>query len=153
MEFSKINRVAQALPDHFKSWLLDLLGCSDPAFPTKNSLLPYAELSRTYSKMRNEAGQLLRAADSSGNFTDVLPTLNSNLEALSADDALTLASKLTLQTDDAGAESARRDIVDELESAKQRLLTTAGYLKCVQVCLRHAEIFYLARVSSSSKGN
>ncbi|GMQ02497.1 hypothetical protein CsSME_00048698 [Camellia sinensis var. sinensis] len=54
--------------NNLKNWLLDLLGCSDPAFPTKDSLLPYTELSRTYAKMRNEAGQLFRAVEASGMF-------------------------------------------------------------------------------------
>ncbi|XP_057511229.1 LOW QUALITY PROTEIN: TATA-binding protein-associated factor BTAF1 [Actinidia eriantha] len=121
------------LPNNFKNWLLDLLGCTDPAFPTKDSLLPYAELSRTYSKMRNEVGQLFRAVESSGMPKNKISTINSDQESLSADDAMSFASRLPLLSSDAaGEESVGRNIVDELESLKQRLLTTAGYLKCVQ---------------------
>lgn len=111
-------------PDHIRIWLLDLLACSDPTFPTKDSLLPYAELSRTYSKMRGEASQLLQAMQSSAAPHTSLP----NLDTLNVDDAINLASRVP------GALS--NNDVDDMESAKQRLLSTSGYLKCVQVLLR-----------------
>ncbi|THG06497.1 hypothetical protein TEA_017661 [Camellia sinensis var. sinensis] len=119
--------------NNLKNWLLDLLGCSDPAFPTKDSLLPYTELSRTYAKMRNEAGQLFRAVEASGMFNSLLSTTKIDLESVSADDAMSFASRLPLLSNDtASEETVGRNIVDELESLKQRLLSTAGYLKCVQ---------------------
>ncbi|KAJ7964144.1 TATA-binding protein-associated factor BTAF1 [Quillaja saponaria] len=121
------------LPSYLKNWLLDLLACSDPAFPTKDSVLPYAELSRTYSKMRGEASQLLHGIEASAVLNHLLPNPKVNLESLSADDALSFASKIpVLQGDNAGNESLGRNIVDDIESSKQRLLTTSGYLKCVQ---------------------
>ncbi|XP_048324850.2 TATA-binding protein-associated factor BTAF1 isoform X2 [Ziziphus jujuba] len=124
--------VMPSFPNHLKSWLLDLLACSDPAFPTKDSILPYSELSRTYSKMCSEAAQLLRAIESSGMFDNFLSTTKFELERLSADDAINLASKIpTLSDDKVGNDTLGRH-VDEVESAKQRLLTTSGYLKCVQ---------------------
>ncbi|XP_052171300.1 TATA-binding protein-associated factor BTAF1 [Diospyros lotus] len=119
--------------NNLKNWLLDLLGCTDPAFPTKDSLLPYAELSRTYAKMRNEASQLFRVIELSGISNNKLPSPETNLESLSADDAISFASRLPFLGNDAAAkETVERNVVDELESLKQRLLTTAGYLKCVQ---------------------
>ncbi|XVE62439.1 hypothetical protein DITRI_Ditri06bG0118400 [Diplodiscus trichospermus] len=123
--------IMQALPDHLRKWLLDLLACSDPAFPTKDSVLPYAELSRTFSKMRNEAGQLLHAVESSGMFADMLSTMKINVESISVDDAISFASKVPLLCNNVGNESVGRSI-DDIESAKQRLITTSGYLKCVQ---------------------
>lgn len=123
-------------PNHLKSWLLNLLACSDPAFPTKDSILPYSELSRTYSKMRGEAAQLLHAIESSGMFENFLSTTKFESEILSADDAISLASKIpTLFDDKVGNDTLGRH-VDDIESAKQRLLTTSGYLKCVQVCCK-----------------
>ncbi|KAA8528192.1 hypothetical protein F0562_035557 [Nyssa sinensis] len=117
----------------FKKWLLDLLACTDPAFPTKDSRLPYSELSRTYAKMRSEATQLLRAVESSGMFNNLLSTTNIDLESLSADDAMNFASNVPpFSNDTVGEDPAGRNIVDELESIKQRLLATSGYLKCVQ---------------------
>ncbi|KAK4573373.1 hypothetical protein RGQ29_031366 [Quercus rubra] len=128
-----ISVVAPNVPSHLKEWLLDLLACSNPAFPTKDSLRPYAELSRTYSKMRGEATQLLRAIESPGMFKDLLTTIRIDLESLSADDAINFASKVpTLVNDNVGSESLGAQIVDDVESLKQRLLTTSGYLKCVQ---------------------
>ncbi|KAJ0079693.1 hypothetical protein Patl1_23603 [Pistacia atlantica] len=125
--------VLPVFPDHLKQWLLDLLACSDPTFPTKDSLLPYAELSRTYTKMRNEASQLLRVVEASGMFTNMLSTIKINVESLSVDDAISFASKLQpVCKDSDGNESLDRHIVDDIESLKQRLLTTSGYLKCVQ---------------------
>ncbi|XAR57644.1 Nucleoplasmin ATPase [Bertholletia excelsa] len=119
--------------DNFKTWLLELLGCTDPAFPTKDSLLPYSELSRTYTKMRNEAGQLLRGVESSGMLNNMLSTSKIDPENLSADDGINFASNLPLLSiDTSGEESVGNNIVDELESVKQRFLATAGYLKCVQ---------------------
>ena len=132
----QISAVAPTFPSYLKEWLLDLLACSNPAFPTKDSLLPYAELSRTYSKMRSEATQLLRAIESPVMFKDLLTTIKIDLESLSADDAINFASKIpTLFNDNVGSESLGGQIVDDVESSKQRLLTTLGYLKCVQVYL------------------
>ncbi|XP_008219029.1 PREDICTED: TATA-binding protein-associated factor BTAF1 [Prunus mume] len=125
--------VMPGFPHHLKNGMLDLLACSDPAFPTKDSLLPYAELSRTYCKMRCEASQLLKAIQSSGMFQSFLSTSKINLESLSVDSAINFASKLPMLCNDvAGNDSVERHIVDGIESAKQQLLTTSGYLKCVQ---------------------
>lgn len=117
------------IPGALRDWLLDLLSCSDPAFPTKDSLLPYAELSRTYSKMRSEAGQLLNAIKSSGMFNELLSTTKIELDSLSVDGAISFASKVPALCNDSSANA-----MDDIESSKQRLLTTSGYLKCVQVC-------------------
>lgn len=132
-------------PNHLRNWLLDLLACSDPTFPTKESLLPYSELSRTYSKMRGEANQLLNAMESSGMFENMLATTKSELETLSADDAINLASKVpALCNDDVGNDNQGH--LDGMESAKQRLLTTSGYLKCVQVLLRIDHSFVMHKI-------
>lgn len=120
------------LLEHIRQWLLDLLSCSDPAFPTKGSLLPYSELSRTYAKMRGEAGLLLQSAGSSGLFQDVISNINVDLDVLSIDGAVNFASKLPLHTDSSGAGISEKQIWDDIEGIKQRLLSTAGYLKCVQ---------------------
>lgn len=118
--------------NNLKNQLLDLLACTDPAYPTKNSPSPYAELSRTYGKMRNEASQLLHAVESCG-LGGKLSSTEFDPKNMTADDALNFASKLPhVGIDVAAEESGGRNIVDELESLKQRLLTTAGYLKCVQ---------------------
>lgn len=122
------------LLNNLREWLLDLLTCSDPAFPTKDSLLPYTELSRTYSKMRGEATQLIRAIESSGMLKDFFSGTQIDSENLTADDAISFASKIPTPIDDIdgnGLES--RQAIDDIESLKQRLLTTSGYLKCVQV--------------------
>uniref|UniRef100_A0A5B7A9A6 Putative TATA-binding protein-associated factor BTAF1 isoform X2 n=1 Tax=Davidia involucrata TaxID=16924 RepID=A0A5B7A9A6_DAVIN len=132
-DLSETQGFMPSFSNDFKKWLLDLLACTDPAFPTKGSILPYAELLRTYSKMRSESTQLFRAVESSGMFNNFLSTTNIDLESLSADDSMNFASKLQLLgTDSAGEDPAGRNIVDELESLRQRLLTTSGYLKCVQ---------------------
>ncbi|XP_061359384.1 TATA-binding protein-associated factor BTAF1 isoform X2 [Gastrolobium bilobum] len=121
------------IPIALKDWLLDLLACSDPAFPTKDSLIPYTELSRTYSKMRSEAGQLLNAVKSSGIFNELLRTTKIELDSLSVDDAIGFASKIPALCNDSSAnESLGKNTMDDIESSKQRLLTTSGYLKCVQ---------------------
>ncbi|KAF8402447.1 hypothetical protein HHK36_013403 [Tetracentron sinense] len=119
--------------DHLRLWLLDLLACADPAFPTKDSVLPYSELSRTYIKMRSEASLLLHAVESSGMFKTMLSTTKIDLETLSVDDAINFGSKLSLPSNHStGEETMERHILDDLDSSKQRLLTTSGYLKCVQ---------------------
>lgn len=113
---------------------MDLLTCSDPAFPTKDSPLPYSELSRTYSKMRGEATQLVRAIESSGMLKDFFSGTQIDFENLTADDAINFASKIPTpigDIDDNGLDG--RQAIDDIESLKQRLLTTSGYLKCVQV--------------------
>lgn len=131
------------IPGALKDWLLDLLACSDPAFPTKDSILPYAELSRTYGKMRNEAGQLLNVVKSSGMFNELLTATQIELDRLSVDDAIGFASKIPALCNDSSAnESLGKNITDDIESSKQRLLTTSGYLKCVQVYFKKIYYYY-----------
>lgn len=121
-----------ALLEHVRKWLLDLLACSDPAFPTKDTLLPYSELSRTYAKMRNEANLLLQSAAASGLFPDLISNVSINLETLSIDDAVNFASKLSLPSNSADTSTSELHTVDDIGALKERLLSTAGYLKCVQ---------------------
>ncbi|ONK68755.1 uncharacterized protein A4U43_C05F15610 [Asparagus officinalis] len=121
-----------ALLEHIRKWLLDLLACSDPAFPTKDSILPYAELSRTYAKMRNEANLLLQSAGSSGLFQPLISSININLDTLSIDDAVNFTSKLSIPSDSASSATLGTHFVDDVQALKERLLSTAGYLKCVQ---------------------
>ncbi|XP_068640422.1 TATA-binding protein-associated factor BTAF1-like isoform X2 [Aristolochia californica] len=132
------NRDPTGLPATFlglvsqiRTWLVDLLACTDPALPTKDSVLPYSELSRTYSKMRNEASSLFRIVESSGMFTGLLSAVKFDPDAVRVDDAISFASKLSL-LDDHSKEASEKHILDDIESSKQRLLSTSGYLKCVQ---------------------
>ncbi|OMO61314.1 SNF2-related protein [Corchorus olitorius] len=126
------QEIMQTFPDYLRKWLLDLLGRADPACPTKDSVLPYAELSRTYAKMRNEATQLLRAVESSGKLVDLLSNMKINVETITVDEAISFASEVpSLCNENPENESMGRN-VDDIESAKQRLITTSGYLKCIQ---------------------
>ncbi|KAL9234087.1 hypothetical protein vseg_008996 [Gypsophila vaccaria] len=128
--------VGPALFEQFKKWLLDLLACTDPSLPTKESTLPYAELSRTYSKMRSEANHLFHIVEASGMFNELLLSTNLIFESLSLEDAVNFASNVLLPSFDSTAEnSAEKHIFDDVESSRQRLLTTTGYLKCVQANL------------------
>ncbi|KAK6158614.1 hypothetical protein DH2020_005928 [Rehmannia glutinosa] len=132
-DFPKPDEVIAGISSNFRLCLLDLLACSNPAYPSKDSLLPYAELSRTYSKMRNEARQLYSATEASGLYNDLLSSIKVDIENLTADDAVNFASQLVfVGTGTSGLESDGRNLFEELESLKQKLLTTAGYLKCVQ---------------------
>ncbi|XP_051210704.1 TATA-binding protein-associated factor BTAF1 isoform X2 [Lolium perenne] len=115
-----------------KEYLLDLLSCSDPAFPTKDSVLPYSELARTYTKMRNEATNLFRSVDSCAIFKDYASGLNFNADMLSVDEAINFASKLLLPTELDLPSDSEKIVLNNVESAKQGLLSTSGYLKCVQ---------------------
>lgn len=127
---NKDPEVSQALVvslGQVKQWLLDLLACTDPAFPTKDSLLPYSELSRTYAKMRHEANHFLHLIKSTGAFSDYASSLNLIIDNLTIDETIEFASKLSVPPE-----------LQEVEAAKQQLLSTCGYLKCVQVCF---EIF------------
>ncbi|KAI4370311.1 hypothetical protein MLD38_018674 [Melastoma candidum] len=127
------NYTFPGIPEHFKNWMLDLLTCLDPALPTKDSPLPYSELSRTYAKMHSEASQLIHAVESSGNFVDELSSVKNDIENLSVDDAIKFAYSLTSSSNDsAGSTSSGKHVLDEVESVRQRLLTTSGYLKCIQ---------------------
>ncbi|XP_076915615.1 TATA-binding protein-associated factor BTAF1-like [Bidens hawaiensis] len=125
---SGIKGLTSSNYETLKNRLLELLTYTDPAFPTKSSRLPYSELSRTYDKMRNEASQLVNVLVSCGVHMPM------DVENLTPDDAMTFISKLQLPSNDAGGgeDSVGRNSFDEVESIKQRLLTTSGYLKCVQ---------------------
>ncbi|AEE79207.1 ROOT GROWTH DEFECTIVE 3 [Arabidopsis thaliana] len=120
-------------PSPLKKWLLDLLACADPAFPTKDIFLPYAELSRTYTKMRNEASQLLHTVETCHCFDKLLSTNKLNVESVTADETIDFASTLDLwNKESAGNESLEKQVFEDVESSRQQLLSTAGYLKCVQ---------------------
>lgn len=108
--------------------LLELLACTDPTFPTKDSSLPYAELSRTYNKMRIEASLLFQMADSSDMLKSIISNADATLNTLSVNDAIDLASKISLPTD------VINDL-ERIESSKRQLLNTSGYLKCLQVSI------------------
>ncbi|KAK3159851.1 hypothetical protein QOZ80_1BG0051830 [Eleusine coracana subsp. coracana] len=115
-----------------KEWLLDLLTCSDPAFPTKDSVLPYTELSRTYTKMRNEASNLLQSIDSCAALKDHIQSSSFDVNVLSVDGAIDFASKLLLPSESDLPSESEKTVLNNIESAKQGLLSTSGYLKCVQ---------------------
>ncbi|XP_043695072.1 TATA-binding protein-associated factor BTAF1-like isoform X1 [Telopea speciosissima] len=128
-----IHGVMSGFIDQIRQWMLDLLSCTDPSLPTKDSTLPYAELSRTYTKMRNEASLLLRVIESSTLLKNMLMATKINPDTLSVDDAINFSSKLLVPSNQAaGEETIERHFLDDLESSKQRLLTTSGYLRCVQ---------------------
>ncbi|KAK6158658.1 hypothetical protein DH2020_005972 [Rehmannia glutinosa] len=92
-----------------------------------------AGISSNFSKMRNEARQLYSATEASGLYNDLLSSIKVDIENLTADDAVNFASQLVfVGTGTSGLESDGRNLFEELESLKQKLLTTAGYLKCVQ---------------------
>lgn len=130
LEASGRKGLTNANYDTLKNRLLELLACTDPAFPTKSSRLPYAELSRTYDKMRNEAAQLVNVLESCGLLDE---SRKLDVENLTADDAMAFITKLPLPGGEGvGEDSVGRNSLDEVESIKQRLLTTSGYLKCVQ---------------------
>lgn len=132
----KSSEVINGISSNFRHCLLNLLACTNPAFPTKDTHLPYAELSRTYSKMRTEASQLYNATVTSGVFHEMISSLSVDIENLTVDDAVNFASKLTFMDNvPSGLGSEGRITVEELESLRQKLLTTSGYLKCVQVSL------------------
>lgn len=98
--------------------------------------------------MRGEATQLLRAIESSDIFKDLLTTIKVDLEILSADDAINFASKVpTIHNENVGNEYLGGNIVDDVESSKQRLMTTSGYLKCVQVCISFCCNFGIVKFS------
>lgn len=133
-DIAKSDEVITGISSKFTQCLLDLLTCSNPAYPTKDSLLPYAELTRTYVKMHNEASQLYTSIVATGLYNDLLSSIGVDVESLTADDAFNFASKLAFTGNRISeVESDGQNLFEELESLKQKLLATSGYLKCVQV--------------------
>ncbi|KAK9093560.1 hypothetical protein Syun_028471 [Stephania yunnanensis] len=124
--------VKVGVADCLRKWLLELLACTEPAFPTKDSQLPYSELSRTYSKMRSEANLLFTTINSSEALKDMSADVI-HPDTVSVDDVINFASKLSLPISQlSGKENVEKQVLDDLDSLRQRLLTTSGYLKCVQ---------------------
>lgn len=119
--------------------LLDLLACTDPALPTRDSSLPYVELSRTYAKMRAEVASLIRIADASGCFQNVFPAGIPPADELGIDAVIDLGTKLSVSKDALSGDGKEKQILESLEAARQRVLATAGYLKSVQ-CNLHVSI-------------
>ncbi|XP_024523098.1 TATA-binding protein-associated factor BTAF1 [Selaginella moellendorffii] len=127
------------------SYLQVLLLQIEPSHPTPDSSLPYAELSRTYAKMRAEVAALVKHAEAS-NFglpVDLQPVENMSVEA-----AIDAAMKFIPLEECNGAVSDEKTCSarDMMESARQRLLATAGYLKCVQVNLHGTVLALMASV-------
>lgn len=118
-----------------RSQLLNLLACWDSvATPSPGSQLPYTELARTYAKMRGEAATFLKQAESAGinskEFIAGLPPL----ETIGAEAAVDIAMKVTADGTvlQGPIEDIKNSSLDFVESLRQRLLATAGYLKLVQ---------------------
>ncbi|KAI3887669.1 hypothetical protein MKX03_010191 [Papaver bracteatum] len=84
--------------------------------------------------MCNEASLLLRAVEVSGMLESVIPaTTKLDPDTLSIDDAINLESRvIPPSTVASGEATTERNILNDLESTKQRLLTTSSYLTCVQ---------------------
>ncbi|EPS70758.1 hypothetical protein M569_04001, partial [Genlisea aurea] len=132
-ELKGLSKSTAGISSNFRQCLLDLLACSNPAFPTKDSPLFYSELIRTYAKMRNEASQLYASIQASGLYSDLLSSLGPDVANFYPDDALSFASQVSfIGNGIAHPDSDGRNIMEELESLKQKLLSTAGYLKYVQ---------------------
>lgn len=113
--------------------ILELLACGDPAVPTPGSNLPYGELSRMFVKMRTEASAFIK-------HTETLGTLGHTsipaIDTISAETAVDVATKLFSPVQGYGSDVDDKSNAssDAMESARQRLLATAGYLQAVQVC-------------------
>ncbi|MQL74198.1 hypothetical protein Taro_006573 [Colocasia esculenta] len=130
---SQMHEISIGCLDRLRHWLLDLLACPDSSFPTKNSLLPYAELSRAYTKMRNEASKLFHLLGSSSTFRDQMLNFNISLDMLSIDDAFNLVKKVSLPIEQSHEnETDERHLLDDIELSKQRLMSTSCYLNCIQ---------------------
>ncbi|KAL3681420.1 hypothetical protein R1sor_024376 [Riccia sorocarpa] len=127
--------VAAARP--LRARLLELLAASDPALPTPGSSVPYTELMPLYSKMRGEAGALLRHAEASGYSKSLFSKGIPSLDGLTADAAIEIAAR-TMASDSRAAGGTPVDdktvsASDMFESTRQRLLATAGYLTSINL--------------------
>ncbi|KAH9321118.1 hypothetical protein KI387_015757, partial [Taxus chinensis] len=139
--FASMERMACAIDavKPLRQRLLDLLAATDPSMPTRDSSLPYAELSRTYSKMRAEAAAVIRIAGTSGCFQSVFPAGIPAADELSIDAAVDLGTRFPVSKDAFSEDGREKQILEGLEASRQRLLATAGYLKRVQ-CNLHISV-------------
>ena len=112
--------------------LVKLLSCNDPSTPNPDSHLPYSELARTYSKMRSEAASVLKQAESAG---ICLKGSCPPLDTINAENAIDIAMKVAAECTSflASVDDKQSSGLDFVESMRQRLLATAGYLKLLQV--------------------
>ncbi|XP_078440415.1 ROOT GROWTH DEFECTIVE 3 isoform X2 [Wolffia australiana] len=127
-----VTKISAGIANSLRVWLLELLSCPDPSFPTKSSSLPYSELSRTYVKMRNEGRKLFNLAESCVTFKDLVSSSTISLDTLSIDDAMNFVSKFSLPRHRANENGSEERQLDDVELSRQRLLSTACYLNCVQ---------------------
>ncbi|KAG6551134.1 hypothetical protein Mapa_007369 [Marchantia paleacea] len=145
------ERVGQAVAaaQPLRMRLLQLLAANDPALPTPGSTAPYSELSRIYTKMRGEAGALIKHAEASGYSKILVPDGIPSTEGLNADAAIELATRPGPSLDNRPAGDTPLDdkVVsssDMYESTRQRLLATAGYLTSLQINLHISVLASLA---------
>ena len=113
-------------------WKLLGNGFFDPALPNRDSSFPYAELSRTYAKMRAEVASLIRIADASGSFQNVFAAGIPPVDELGIDAVIDLGTKLSASKDALSGDRKEKQTLESLEASRQRVLATAGYLKTVQ---------------------
>lgn len=113
--------------------ILELLACGDPAVPTPGSNLPYGELSRMFAKMRTEANAFIKHMETLGTLGH---TSMPAIDTISAEAAVDVATSLFSPVHGYGSDVDDKSHAssDAMESARQRLLATAGYLQAVQVC-------------------
>eukprot|EP00250_Pteridium_aquilinum_P022032 c25285_g1_i2 orf=410-6568(-) len=125
---------AVATSKNLRIQLINLLACCDPAVPSPGSQLPYIELARTYGKMRGEAASFLKQAENAGINTKELTTGLPPLETIGAEAAVDIAMKVTADGTilHGSMEDNKNSGLDFVESLRQRLLATAGYLKLLQ---------------------
>lgn len=87
--------------------------------PTRDSSLPYAELSRTYAKMRVEVASLIRIADASGCFQNVFSTGLPLADELGIEAVIDLGIKLSVSKDALSGDGKEKQTLESLEAARR----------------------------------
>ena len=87
--------------------------------PTRDSSLPYAELSRTYAKMRVEVASLIRIADASGCFQNVFSTGLPLADELGIEAVIDLGTKLSVSKDALSGDGKEKQTLESLEAARR----------------------------------
>eukprot|EP00897_Mesotaenium_endlicherianum_P006570 jgi/Mesen1/5941/ME000301S05068 len=132
--------LAAAAP--LRAYLLHLLSATDPSRPTPGAPTPYLEMERTHAKLRSEAAALLKHAQAAG--VDPAAAGAPPVEGMGVDAVLNLAMRLQPAGAGAGAGGALSPAMEGMESCRQRLLLTAGYLRTIEANMHTTVLAALA---------
>ncbi|KAF6176651.1 hypothetical protein GIB67_034513 [Kingdonia uniflora] len=128
-----LGSLASKLPQESLQLVIDSLWRNLISFSGVQRQVTSMILVSWFKELQNKgfSSLLVSQVDSSSLLKRCQLTTEFEIDSVSVDDVIEFASKLSL-SGGTGKDTNEKQSTDDLESLRQRLLTTSGYLKCVQ---------------------